>query len=78
MSLTSLLLVGAGLMLRSFERVLSQPAGIETDESPDGDLSRCRDRYPDADALRRARREIETRLRRIPGVMAVGANNNFR
>ena len=48
-SLTSLLLVGAGLLLRSFERVLSQPAGIETDGPPHGDgdaaaqpLSGCR------------------------------------
>jgi putative ABC transport system permease protein len=30
-ALTSLLLVGAGLMLRSFYAVLSQPSGIETD-----------------------------------------------
>ena len=29
--MTSLLLVGAGLTLRSFQAVLSQPAGIETD-----------------------------------------------
>ena len=28
--MTSLLLVGAGLTLRSFQAVLSQPAGIET------------------------------------------------
>ena len=34
-ALTSLLLVGAGLTLRSFQAVLAQPAGIETEQPPD-------------------------------------------
>jgi putative ABC transport system permease protein len=72
-SLTSLLLVGAGLLLRSFERVLSQPAGIETDNRLTATLTMPRTRYADSDALRRARIEIETRLRSTPGVSAVGA-----
>ncbi len=72
-SLTSLLLVGAGLLLRSFERVLSQPAGIETDNRLTATVTMPRTRYPDADALRRGRVEIETRLRSMPGVDGVGA-----
>ena len=67
-SLTSLLLVGAGLLLRSFERVLSQPAGIEIDGRLTATVTLPRSRYADADAVRRARREIETRLRSIPSV----------
>ncbi len=76
-SLTSILLVGAGLMLRSFERVLSQPAGFETDSRLVVPLTLPRSRYADRDALRRARDEFETRLAGIPGVIAVGANNNL-
>jgi putative ABC transport system permease protein len=76
-SLTSLLLVAAGLMLRSFERVLSQPPGFETEGRVTTTVTLPRIRYRDADAIRRARREIETRLQGIPGVVAVGANNNL-
>jgi putative ABC transport system permease protein len=76
-SLTSLLLVGAGLMLRSFERVLSQPAGFDTANRLVATVTLPRSRYTDRDAIRRARRGIEERLRAIPGVIAVGANNNL-
>ena len=76
-SLTSLLLVGAGLLLRSFERVLSQPAGIETDGRLTATVTLPRSRYTDAEAVRRARREIETRLRSIPSVIAVGASSHL-
>ena len=76
-SLTSLLLVGAGLMLRSFERVLSQPAGFETEQRLTAAVGLPRTRYPNADAIRRATREIESRVRSIPGVVAVGATSAF-
>ena len=76
-SLTSLLLVGAGLMLRSFERVLSQPAGLEIDNRMTATVTLPRSRYPDVDAYRRARHEIETRLRSIPGAIAVGATDRL-
>jgi putative ABC transport system permease protein len=74
-SLTSLLLVAAGLMLRSFERVLSEPAGFDTEGRVTTTITLPRIRYDNPDAIRRARREIESRLQRIPGVLAVGANN---
>lgn len=76
-SLTSLLLVGAGLMLRSFERVLSEPAGLDIENRMTATVSLPRSRYPDHDAMRRARHEIETRLRRIPGVIAAGATDRL-
>jgi putative ABC transport system permease protein len=76
-SLTSLLLVGAGLMLRSFERVLSQPPGLEIENRMTALVTLPRSRYPDADSYRRARREIESRLRGIPGVAAVGATDRL-
>jgi predicted permease len=76
-ALTALLLVGAGLMLRSFVRVLSQPPGIETAKRLTVNLALPRTRYPDPDALRRARRNLDERFSGIPGVIAAGANNNL-
>jgi len=76
-ALTVLLLVGAGLMLRSFARVLSEPAGVETANRLTITLQLPRSRYPDAGALRRARRALDERFAAIPGVIAEGASNNF-
>ncbi len=76
-ALTMLLLVGAGLMLRSFIRVLSQPTGIEMANRLTLTLTLPRSRYPDADAARRARRSLDERFASIPGVIAAGASNNF-
>ncbi|MCA1584173.1 MAG: ABC transporter permease, partial [Acidobacteria bacterium] len=76
-ALTTLLLVAAGLTLRSFERVLAQPAGFDTAERLTVALTLPRSRYADADAVRRVGREIESRLASVPGVIAAGSNNNL-
>ena len=76
-ALTAMLVVGAGLMLRSFVRVLSQPPGIETADRLTLNLRLPRSRYADADAVRRARQSLDERLNTIPGVIAAGANNNL-
>ena len=75
--LSVVLLIGAGLLLRSFVRVLSEPAGIETANRITIALTLPRSRYPDPEAIRRARRDLDERLKGIPGVIAAGANNNF-
>jgi putative ABC transport system permease protein len=76
-ALTVLLLIGAGLMTRTFVRVLSQPAGIDTANRLTVNLTLPRLRYPDREALVRARRALDERLASIPGVFAAGANNNL-
>ena len=76
-AMTMLLLVGAGLMLRSFVRVLSQPAGIETANRLTVSLQLPRSRYADGEAARRVRRVLDERFAGTPGVIAVGASNNF-
>jgi len=76
-SLTSLLLVGAGLLLRSFERVVSQPAGLELESRLTTTVTLPRSRYPDADTRRRAQLEIEKRVGGVHGVTAVGVTNNL-
>jgi putative ABC transport system permease protein len=76
-ALTVLLLVGAGLMLRSFGRVLAQPVGFETANRLTATVVLPRSRYGSADAVRRARQSLDERLNGIGGVIAAGASNNL-
>jgi putative ABC transport system permease protein len=72
-ALTSLLLVGAGLTLRSFQTVLSQDAGIETENRLTFRIGLPGARYPDRPAAIRFFRELESRLAAEPIVRAAGA-----
>ena len=76
-ALTVLMLVGAGLMLRSFVRVLAQPAGLDTANRLTVNLALPRSRYPDGEAAKRARRALDERFISTPGVIAAGATNLF-
>jgi putative ABC transport system permease protein len=72
-ALTSLLLVGAGLTLRSFQAVLSQPAGIETDRRLTFRIGLPGSRYPDRPASVRFFRDLESRLAAEPLIQVAGA-----
>jgi putative ABC transport system permease protein len=72
-ALTSLLLVGAGLTLRSFQTVLSQPAGIDTSNRLTFRLGLPGSRYKDPAAALQFFSELETRLAAEPLITAVGA-----
>ena len=74
-AMTSLLLVAAGLTLRSFERVLSQPAGFETDSRLTVRMALPRSRYPEREAYRRFVVDLESRLQHLDGVAAAGATS---
>ncbi|MQA89481.1 MAG: FtsX-like permease family protein [Gemmatimonas sp.] len=71
-ALTILLLVGSGLLLRSFWEVL----GVDTGFDPTGvltiDVSLPQSRYPDDPARAAYYQELLLELERIPGVEAVG------
>ena len=71
-ALTSLLLVGAGLTLRSFQTVLSQPAGIETDGRLTFRIGLPGTRYPDRPATIRFFSELESRLAAEPLIRMAG------
>jgi putative ABC transport system permease protein len=71
-ALTSLLLVGAGLTLRSFQTVLSQPAGIETDHRLTFRLGLPGARYKGSEAAFAFFSELERRLAAEPLIRAVG------
>ncbi len=73
-ALTSLLLVGAGLTLRSFQSVLSQPAGIETDNRLTFRIGLPGARYMDRAASVRFFSDLESRLAAEPTVQAAGAS----
>jgi putative ABC transport system permease protein len=72
---TSLLLVGAGLTLRSFQQVLTEPSGIETDGRLTFNVRLPRARYNTADAYKRFFDGLEQRLAAEASVTRAGATN---
>ena len=74
-ALTSLLLVGAGLTLRSFETVLSQPAGIETADRLTFRVSLPGGIYRTRAAVSQLFAELESRLAAEPQIESVGASS---
>src|SRR6185436_3443769 len=71
-ALTSMLLVGAGLTLRSFQTVLAQPAGIETNNRLTFRISLPGARYRDGAAATRFFKELESRLAAEPLIQVAG------
>ena len=71
-ALTSLLLVGAGLTLRSFQTVLAQDAGIETGNRLTFRIGLPGARYKGSEAALRFFSELESRLAAEPIIRAVG------
>src|SRR4029453_1582265 len=72
-ALTSLLLVGAGLMLRSFNTVLSQDAGIDVSQRLTFRVALQGANYDDAESSARFFRSLESRLAGEPLIRQVGA-----
>ena len=71
-SLSLLLLVGAGLFLRSFAEVRSTDPGIDTARLLTFDIGLQGERYADGDTLRMTYDALLERLQRIPGVSHAG------
>lgn len=74
---TFVLLLGAGLLLASFARVLKVDPGFAGDRVATASVSLPRTRYPDEDARRRFTDEALRRLRALPGVAAAGATSTI-
>ncbi|HSB74675.1 MAG TPA: ABC transporter permease, partial [Terriglobales bacterium] len=72
-----LLLVGAGLLLNSFVRVLRVPPGFEASGVLVARTQFDDTRYPKAEACANAEKEILARLRRLPGVQSVALVTNL-
>ena len=72
-----ILLVGAGLLLASFQRVLAVSPGFVADHVLTGSISFPASRYADEAAIRDASRRILERVRAVPGVIAAGATTTL-
>jgi predicted permease len=67
-----MLLIGAGVLLASFERVLNINPGFRAASVLTGTISMPASRYRDDNAVRTTTQRILERLRAVPGVDAVG------
>jgi putative ABC transport system permease protein len=72
-ALTLVLLIGAGLFLRSFVRLLETDPGFNTQRALAFDLSFSKAKYPKAEDQQRLLKELNGRIAALPGVEAVGA-----
>ena len=72
-ALSLMLLVGAGLLLRSFARLTHVPVGFNADRLLTVRVSLPTASYPDADAMRRFMAAVMPRLEAAPGVAAAAA-----
>ncbi len=76
-ALASLLLVAAGLTLRSFQSVLNLPPGFQTKGILTASAALPASRYREDPSLLAAFDQIEEKLRSLPGVRAVGATTHL-
>ena len=74
-ALALVLLVGAGLLVRSFQNLRRTDLGFDPADVLTLRLGMPPTRYPDADARRSFLGRVEERLGAIPGVSAVGATS---
>lgn len=72
MAMAVLLLIGAGLLVRSFIRVQSVDPGFRAEGVLTLELTLTGARYPNAGPIREAYRDLFTRLEALPGVEAAG------
>ncbi len=76
-ALSLLLLVGAGLMLRSFIRLQQVDPGFRTDNILTLNLSLSESRYPEKHQIAGFFQEAINKVRALPGVEAVGATSEL-
>jgi predicted permease len=71
-ALSVMVLVGAGLLIRSFTRLQSVPPGFNPDGVVTMELTLTGPRHADAQAVLESYRQLWTRLAALPGVIAAG------
>jgi predicted permease len=74
---TFVLMLGAGLLLASFARVLRVDAGFVAERVATASVSLPRSRYADEAARRAFSDEVVRRMRALPGVTAAGATDTL-
>ena len=76
-ALTVMLLAGAGLLLRSFARVLAADTGFNSQQALVCDLSLTQEKFATDGALQQYENELVRRIRMLPGVEAVGTTTTL-
>ncbi|MCA1585329.1 MAG: ABC transporter permease, partial [Acidobacteria bacterium] len=72
-----ILLVGAGLLLASFQRVLAVDPGFDADQLLTGSVSLPATQYADENVVRAAVERLLERVRALPGVEAAGVTTSL-
>jgi predicted permease len=72
LALSLMLLIGAGLLLRSFVRLQSIAPGFTTDHVLTMEIAVSDPKYRDDKVLANFHKDIESRINRLPGVVAEG------
>jgi predicted permease len=76
-ALSLVLLVGAGLMIRTFLALQNVDLGFRADRLLAMRVPLAEQRYPDNESRVAFFQELQDRIKSIPGVMAVGLNTSF-
>ena len=71
------LLIGAGLLVNSFARLVSVSHGVNPENLLTARLSLPQEKYPDADSRRRFHEQVLARVSAIPGVEAAGMTSHL-
>lgn len=76
-ALAVVLLIGSGLLIRSFANVLEVDPGFEPDNVLTASVNLPESKYPDDEAVRRFWDEALPRIESLPGAVSVGTTNNL-
>ncbi len=76
-ALAVVLVIGAGLMLRSFRALLDTDLGMRTERTATAELTLPGTRFPSADSRARFIAAVLERLAAVPGITAAGAVNTL-
>jgi predicted permease len=77
LAVTLVLLVGAGLLLRSFAALQEVRPGFDPERTLTFQLALPRDAYPEEEEVHALRRRLEQELLALPGVEAVGTTSQL-
>ena len=76
-ALSLMLLVGAGLLIRSFVRLLGTDAGFDAERVLALDIPLSRSKYPQPEQQAAVFRQLVERMRAVPGVREAGVVSNL-
>jgi putative ABC transport system permease protein len=76
-ALAMVLLIGAGLLLRSFQRVLETDPGFQPDHVLTASLSLPKSQYGNETQIRSFHQQLMQRLQQLPGAKVTGASTNL-